>query len=201
MSPKGHGICACALVDYDNVRLQQKEYSPVDAAAKLLAIRRVLLQHCMSLSVIPDELHIRLYGGWLNERGHYTQRAEWVLSQINTVRGRVNGVRVVPDVVIAIAECGSKPLFGLVRTIRSLRAQKMVDTMIAVDAIHFADGRSGPLLIVSDDDDIVPPALAARARWEPVVLFRRRGPGQGLNDGTCESQGVSLLALPEEFQR
>jgi hypothetical protein len=70
----------------------------------------------------------------------------------------------------------------------------MVDIMIAVDAIHFLRDCQCPVLIFSDDDDLVPVAVAAGA-WTPTVRFhwlRRRRVGMGMNDALLGRIGISF---------
>ena len=70
---------AIALVDYDNIA-PIKELNEVDQTLNIDSIVsgtvRYMRQH------FPDttELHMRIYGGWVNEEGAYSQRASWMLA-------------------------------------------------------------------------------------------------------------------------
>ena len=57
--------------------------------------------------------------------------------------------------------------------------QKMVDTMMVVDAIHYARDEAVPTLLFSDDEDLLPAALAvsAMAPGVPFHWLRRRKVG------------------------
>lgn len=65
--------------------------------------------------------------------------------------------------------------------------EKMVDTAIASDVVDVAHREKGTwIVLVSDDDDMVPPAFVAEKARTPnvdgqVVLARRRGGGPFLN--------------------
>ena len=67
----------------------------------------------------------------------------------------------------------------------SPRVEKMVDTALAADLLEWArEGRSGWAIVLSEDDDVVPPILTAEAwmklRGRCVFLARARGGDQYL---------------------
>ena len=141
------------LVDYDNVRPSGYEGS-ADVVEQHLRIVVEALATCIAPHVDREfkEIELRLYGGWLNETGHYTQRGDWMLKRLHVVRGLFGGVRVMPVLVLSIAECSTHVLRGLCRLRSGVQEQKMVDSMICVDLLHFSTSRSGSIVTVSDDD-------------------------------------------------
>ena len=65
----------------------------------------------------------------------------------------------------------------------SARQEKMVDTALAADLLDWArEGQSGWALVLSEDDDVVPPVLAAEAWTRPhggrafILRIRPGGP-------------------------
>lgn len=189
-------LTAIALLDYDNIVDPRTEHGALDVEANLLALRTTLVTHCQHVVIGLRELNLRIYGGWLTDRGQYTQRGEWLLKYGSIVRGRVEGVRVLPELATSIAACRSMQLIGSYRKRGTSPVQKMVDTMMAVDALHYVESDAQLVAIVSDDDDLVPPALAAVSKRRAYVhLVRRRCAGHGINDVTCMRFGVTISTL------
>ena len=90
-------------------------------------------------------------------------------------------------------------LRGTVRLRGRRRRQKMVDRMLACDAIFAAARGQSPVGIVSDDDDLLPAALSAHAADRgDAVLMRRRAPGEGLNDRSAKEYGLLIQCLEQE---
>jgi hypothetical protein len=98
------------LIDYDNVR-GQRERSRLDASMNLedlienliVALRRV----------VPDvkELHIRLYGGWVDERGQFSHVANWITAALEDQRGIRGGRGVAfrgPDSIALLSGYGER---------------------------------------------------------------------------------------------
>lgn len=188
------------LADYDNVRLEKRERSQADVDSNLASLATAIAALLASEVSREDSIILRLYGGWITELGQYSQRGQWMLAGLQSARGLFSGVRMVPEVVTSLASRPSSHLIGLLRTQRTPLEQKMVDTLLAVDLVHFADqGQS--VLLASDDDDMVPPLLHASQRAVSISLARRRNQGVGLNDGTCGLHGVRFLLLPEEYRK
>lgn len=70
----------------------------------------------------------------------------------------------------------------------SPRVEKMVDTALAADLLEWArESRNGWAIVLSEDDDVVPPILTAEAWMKPrggcVFLARTRGGDQYLKLG------------------
>jgi hypothetical protein len=145
-----------------------------------------------------SDLDVRLYGGWIDEHGRYTQRAGWLLRGLPSLARRRHGVRLFSHLATCLCCSPRATLLGTFRPIGRSRGQKMVDTMLAIDATHYAT--SGfPFMVISDDDDLVPALLNARAIGGKVLsVLRYRHSGTGLNDHHCITAGVRFLTLPWE---
>lgn len=193
-------------MDYDNATNGLREQRLSDAAANLQWVFDVVTKY-VALRVSSrygriSELQVRLYGGWLDERGQATGRADWIYRVVGDMRGRRNGVRVLPQVATTIASCPDDALIGLCRKRAGSREQKMVDTMMTVDLLHFAQERDAILLVMSDDDDMVPGVLAAASYWaKPVWLLRRRKDGAGLNDRVCRKYVAAIDLLEQRMHQ
>lgn len=186
------------LVDYDNVRPSGREGSADVVEQNLGVVVESLAAHVAPYTVGGSkEIEVRLYGGWLNETAHYTQRGDWMLKRLHVARGLFSGVRVVPVLALAIAECSGQVLRGLCRSRSGMQEQKMVDSMICVDLLHFARQRTGSIFTASDDDDLVPALLSASLQSVlPLRLLRHRGAQRGLNDMHLISSRVIIEPLP-----
>ncbi len=188
-------VIVYALVDYDNIKINQRELSIADVESNLSFIVSTIVAACKP--TIPDggELRIRFYGGWINERGYYSQLAEWLLVSLRSIRGLHGSWRVIPDLAISLALLPDTTLRGSLRTSYPRLRQKMVDTMFAVDSIYFAN-QGGHLLLASDDDDMVPPTLAARKISKNfLIAIRRRPNGTAINDHICNNHGIFYTHL------
>ena len=76
--------------------------------------------------------------------------------------------------------------------------QKMVDGMISTDLVHLAPDRDRSLVLVSDDDDFVPSAIAGgglRSKRNPLFILRRKKkPGTGSNDHLLSASNVVVAS-------
>ncbi|HEV7591272.1 MAG TPA: hypothetical protein VGO40_24380 [Longimicrobium sp.] len=187
-----------ALVDYDNaIYLQEK--NEADVGFNLSQLLASLATFAREKLGRIDELRVLLYGGWLVETGAYSDRAQWILATIGRFRGRRNGMRVLPSLVTALAVRPTDNLIGSYRVNTVPRRQKMVDCMIAVDAMYFVRSEDAPLIIVSDDDDLVPAVIGIRGcTTQPVFLVRKRPQGEGLNDSLLAELAIGFGSLPED---
>lgn len=184
---------AIALVDYDNVDPPRPNRSREDIEIGLDSVTDALVAYVKEQLHGYDELYMRLYGGWLTERNQLTQRGQDVTGAATFCRGLRSGVRVLPILTTSLAVCSDRALIGTFRTGRGATGQKMVDTMLSVDAIHFSSLGRPCVLIVSDDDDMVPAAISASKRSvSSVHLLRVRENGRGLNDNLCTSAGTKI---------
>lgn len=164
------------LVDFFNVVPRIREPGDVDDALNtIFSALRASIGRAPSEIV---ELEIRLYGGWVTSAQSHSQVATWLLQAIARARGLHAGFRILPVCALTLAEL---PHISLVGTIRD-RGQKMVDTMLCLDILHFSDSGSR-LVVMSDDDDMVPAVLVAASRGpRELRLLRRRPLGVGQND-------------------
>lgn len=190
---------ATVLVDYDNCRLSPREFAPQDVEHNLISITRAIIDICRRDMPSVSELRLRFYGGWISQDGLYTSRAEQLLRSLDVVRGLVDGMRLIPELATGLSRYCTENLIGLVRTDRNPVQQKMVDTLITVDALHVS--QESIIAIVSDDDDLVPGAIGVSASGNgPVHLIRRRAEGRGKNDSLCRRVGVVFGTLPKEYR-
>jgi len=191
-------MLAIALVDYDN-SIYSQEKSEADVGYNLSLLIPFLAKFARERLGRVDELRVLLYGGWIIETGAYSDRAQWILASIGRFRGRRNGVRILPSIVTALAIRPSDNLLGSYRVTTIPRRQKMVDCMIAVDALYFSRVEDASLIIVSDDDDLVPALIALRANTaQSVSLLRKRAKGTGLNDLLLAELEIEFGSLPED---
>ena len=131
-----------------------------------------------------DELDLRLYGGWINEQGWPSRHASWLHELLPALRGRRNGLIVRPALATSMIQFPEFHPRGTVR--RRLRPrtrngaaryeQKMVDGMLACDALYAAAQAQTCVGIVTDDDDRYPApfrhAPATRKQWYGCVRKR-----------------------------
>jgi len=182
---------AIALVDYDNIA-PIKELNEVDQTLNIDSIVsgtvRYMRQH------FPDttELHMRIYGGWVNEEGAYSQRASWMLAQLHKFRKRLQTIVVKPEMVVALADI---PHFEVRGTLRGRPArQKMVDTLMTTDLVTLAQaGRFSSIFLVSSDDDMIPGIIKSRQVAPAImlcVLRARINATQGCNDAVLQRCGA-----------
>ena len=184
-----------ALIDYDNVRDVTRENTRADVQSNLERIADVLVRVATQCQL--DEVQCRLYGGWTFRDGQYTERATWMLASLTIIRGLRSGVRLLPHLVEAPVVAPALSLRGTYRRGDSPEtSQKMVDTLLTVDAVHLV--RFGPVLIGSDDDDLVPAALhCAATEPQSTTILRRRTQGAGLNDHCLTAVGAAFFLLEE----
>lgn len=186
------------LVDYDNVKLQPVK-SALDEMFNLNDLATEIRRH-LGRGEVVTEIWLRLYGGWLDERGMYTPRATWLLSWIRDVRGYEAGIRLYPELVLSLAELPSVRLSGTCRIEKKPRTQKMVDTMMALDACHFARDGSTEVVLVSDDDDLVPASMVAsatRSKMAALLWLRLRDPTLTLHYEVLRGLGLNQRRLRE----
>ncbi len=190
------GALAVVLVDYDNLK-PIDERATKDVTDNLIQIREWIAVALPSVPIKVKEVSLRIYGGWTDEKGAMTLRANWALASLSKIRGLVNGVRYLPLLPTSIAAKVIR-LKGLYRLSRAVPEQKMVDTLMAVDALHYCEGEPIVLAIATDDDDLVPVLLAASEKpCKACCLFRFRKKGEAINDAALEAQGVHVVSFVE----
>ena len=79
----------------------------------------------------------------------------------------------------------------------------MVDMMIAVDFLYFAETHEGVVVVASDDDDLVPAYLASGSRKRPahVVVLRHRSLASAPNDRHLIDCRIDVHELPPALRR
>ncbi len=183
---------AVALVDYDNVK-PGEDRNVGDVVSNLADVVPKVVLEAHGAFEQPKELLVRVYGGWVDERGQHSRRAQWLLTGLPWYRGRSGSTIVKPTLVTCLACRNADILIGTVRYSSAGLRQKMVDNMITVDALHFVRDCDFPVLLFSDDDDLVPAALAAKpASASRIHWLRRRKAGSGMNDALLRRAGVTL---------
>lgn len=187
-----------ALVDYDNLSPPPRpgRDAPRPGAGKV--VEAVAISFCRAFRDVRD-LDIRLYGGWIDERGGRTQAALGLDAELLLVRNRVRGVEVRPVVATDILQVPDLVLRGTVRRRARRVRQKMVDGMLGCDAIYAASLGMERVGVVTDDDDLVPALLAARV-GSPApgpVWMRRRATGAAPNDDLLAERGVRIVRIIE----
>lgn len=179
------------LIDYDNIKPYRQETTIYDVQANIVSITKSVIDFCSNSLKDKGDINIRLYGGWIDEVGHYSQLGNWLLSSLGMIRGLINHWRVIPSLVTSIAVLPGETLLGTLRTHQPRLKQKMVDSMLAVDSIYFANQTTSHLLLISDDDDMVPPVLASRMlSVNNLFVIRKRANGTAINDNLCNRYGI-----------
>ena len=187
-----------ALVDYDNVKSELTEYSSRDVLSNLDDIAQQIVGFLPKVPCAEEEVRMRLYGGWIDESGRFTHRASWIMAALGSLERRRGNTIIIPEIVTSLAVRLGRVLIGTYRA-HPTPEQKMVDTMMTVDAIHFASIPDTFVVIASDDDDMVPSIIAGqRQEHRPMSWLRRRKPcGRGPNDKLCMDDGVNLFGITE----
>lgn len=182
-----------ALVDYDNIKSIRPDKVDADVRYNLEDITECISGHTRRQSG-ETELVLRLYGGWTHRDGRYTPLAEMLARAVNDIRGLRNGIRVLPEIATSLAAARGHTLRGLLRRNSGVAEQKMVDSVLCCDTVHFST--RAPVVVVSDDDDVMVGGLAAASGATfPIHLLRRRAVGSGLNDSACELSKVRIFKI------
>lgn len=174
------------LVDYDNVKPVRRELRVQDAQYNTEWIADQASKFCRSNHLKSHEVVLRLYGGWLDIKGAYTLHADWINRSLHLARGRRRGIRVNPHLVESLLCSPASRLFGTYKN----GGQKMVDTMICMDAAYLSHRTECPIGILSDDDDLIPGLIYASTIRKGSVCARCRDYGEGVNDMVAHRVGV-----------
>jgi hypothetical protein len=189
---------AVVLVDYDNVKLIRVERTAGDVGNNLAELVPAAVGEAKKVLGDIGEIVFRVYGGWIDEKGIHSFKAQWLLTALSWYRGRSSGTIVKPSLVTALACRTTDTLLGTVRHSSAGYQQKMVDTMMVADAIHYTRDESLPIVLFSDDDDLLPGALASSvmAPRVPFHWLRRRKVGSALNDAVLKRARVTIGSVP-----
>jgi hypothetical protein len=187
---------AVVLIDYDNVKLST-ERNVGDVGANLADVLPVVVKEAIEALSNPEELLVRVYGGWIDENGRHSRRAEWLLTELSWYRGRSGPTIVKPSLVTSLACRTMDTLVGTVRQTPSGARQKMVDNLLAIDAMYFARDCGHAIMVFSDDEDLVPAALASSSLVSSLRFhwLRRRSADSAMNDLLLRRAGITLKAI------
>lgn len=121
-------------------------------------------------------VQMRLYHGWHKKLTKTDDRREFEAASLEArVLGRVsfaNGVVYGNELL-----CGGKrfQLYDTLRANDGVEEQKMVDTALVSDLLHYARTQSKDLaLVVGDDDDLLPGVFTAEVWGAKVLVLRIR---------------------------
>jgi hypothetical protein len=167
-----------ALVDFNNLSpaASDNEEFILDAFDILAdLIRRVVLPEACEQQA-PYDVECRLYDGWIDVKGGYMSKYRKTVRLLPRLLGLERNVRILPTVAVGLA---CRPRATLVGTYYK-GGQKMVDQMLAQDAIHYAASREyDEIIVVGDDEDYVPSMIAlGTAGHAPVRWLRKRTAGR-----------------------
>lgn len=186
-----------ALVDWYNFR-RRDQNSKADLELVTLTIVEQVSRAFAVLFPNARELDLRLYGGWITEQGWPSRHASWLHELLPVLRGRRNGLIVRPTLATSMIQFPKFHPRGTVRrrTGRADYEQKIVDGMLAFDALYAAAHVGNRVGIVTNDDDLLPGALSAHAGHpQAVVWMRTREVGSAMNDAALLSEGLTIHQL------
>ncbi|MET7417533.1 hypothetical protein [Dactylosporangium sp. NPDC005555] len=188
---------AVALVDFDNIVPGVSDSIDIEDGMRVITrtLRFVIAKHWAEVT----ELRTRMYGGWLRKSGLETRNATWIAPRLSDFRSTVNGLFIDPEIAYATL-WNPRPIRGTFRFSSDREPddpdrahQKMVDSMIISDVINLAV-LDVPVIIMTDDDDVVPGVMAYRdiAAAGAIMWLRRRPAGASCNDESLRRQGVVI---------
>lgn len=185
-----------ALVDHDNLR-PPGTHTGGDPLAETVFLVESVVSGFRAVFAEVREVEVRFYGGWTDEEGRDSPAAKDLAAILPFLGGRVRGVTVRTAMAQALLTFPDLLLRGTVRLRTRPPRQKMVDGMIGCDALS-AVRSTRRVGVVSDDEDLVPALLAARAFPEGSACWlRTRHFGAGLNDVSLRERGVPIRILGE----
>jgi len=190
-----------ALIDYDNARIEPITAERNAGAVQVgcLSIIEALTAALVASGASYGEIRARFYGGWLHEDGRWTERAEWMREELRNMRGLRHGIRLLPELAVALMSQPRRDIRGTarIRTDRSgySHQQKMVDTMLCVDLVLMSLAPDEDIVVVSDDDDVIPAMIVAQATLGRIRLFRHRELGKSCNDHHLRELGLPITVF------
>lgn len=183
-----------ALVDHDNLRPHGTR-SGGDPVADTALLVESVVSGFRAVFAEVREVEVRFYGGWTDEEGEESPAAKNLAAILPFLGDRVRGVTVRLAPAPAMLTFPDLVLRGTVRLRTRPPRQKMVDGMIGCDALA-AVRSTRRVGVVSDDEDLVPALLAARAFPEGAAFWlRTRAFGAGLNDASLRERGVRIRTI------
>jgi uncharacterized LabA/DUF88 family protein len=169
-------MAALVLADFDNFR-SPKNYDELECELTLLKIKSAIKK--IERFLENEDILVRLYGGWIDEKGKYTLRGQSLMRSTYHLRTRIGRKTVKPEIALGVIGSG-RLINGLFLSNR--KEQKMVDTLIAVDSLRAND--FSELVFLSMDTDLLPPVLHV-SETKKVILITSK----------CETIDSNLDAL------
>lgn len=177
-----------ALIDYDNVKPMGREVAKLDVEYNLEQIAKRVSEIVKTNYPSCGEISLRLYGGWTNRANGRTPAGSWIYGALGTIRAKRLGIRMTPEVAVNNIFSELPQFVGLHRD----GGQKIVDTLIVADMVWIAMEYDCPIVLLSDDEDMLPGLVAANLRKRQVTLSRRRALGEAMNDEILKSLKINL---------
>jgi hypothetical protein len=178
------------LLDWDTARrLDPKRENTVRGIERAIDQIQIAISNYLQKNRTKDGYRIRwrVYHGWHQGK---TKTGDRILFEkyMSDAKGRtIQNVSFSVDYEFSgtlSCESSRAPIFDTCRSDRHTGAisQKMVDTMLVCDLLHLARSReSSLLLVIADDDDIIPALFTAEA-WKAKIamLYLREHANQHL---------------------
>jgi hypothetical protein len=176
------------LVDYDNVKVIRKERSPQEVAFNVETI--ALSAAHIRERTFPDfkDVRLRFYGGWTDSTGARLERGAWVSEACEKIRGRRLGGRITAEMAYGLFDSVYSIFYGLYRD----GGQKIVDTLIVADAIRIAIVYGSRVLIMSDDEDMLPGLLGCHVHNPRGAIARFNRENVWHNDAMISHCGAII---------
>jgi hypothetical protein len=185
---------AVCLVDYDNLH-EEVEKCKADVEQNVIALRQMIIRAASVIDGGCDEIRVRLYGGWRDERRRATTKCLWLVECLPQLRGREGRLLFSTELVYAALCRPADVLIGTYRRVPPPPRQKMVDTTMVVDIVHLLRNPDTNVVLLSDDDDLIPGVLLAHqdiTDKRPLYWMRRPREYPGYNDELLRHLRVRL---------
>ncbi|WP_158619291.1 hypothetical protein [Corallococcus sp. AB011P] len=195
---------AFAFIDWDTARrcqwlpaFQRARIKKQGVQAQLAEVTAVVAAALRRMRVGRIKAHLRIYHGW--HQGNQPTADHRALIGLPQIQSVFDGVLVAPPTISDRLACGGRHS-QLRDTLRRRDdsadfEQKMVDTAIAADLLYLSRSRTAQsnsdFLILSEDDDMIPPVVVASHWGLSCKILRTRGPNR------CMPNSAELL-LPLE---
>lgn len=183
---------AYVLVDWDTARrcawltpTQRRRVELGGPSAQLSAVVSAIANCLSKLRKERLRVEVRIYHGW--RRGNELTADHQSLAGLPERRSAFsnNRILVAPPILSETLACGGR-YQELRDTLRRREngdlEQKMVDTAIAADLLYLARKRTGKndadFIVLSEDDDMIPPVVVANEWGVSCKILRRRGPNR-----------------------
>jgi hypothetical protein len=189
--PPRRTVC---LVDYDNLH-EGPERSKADVEQNVLDLRQRILHAASLIDGGCEEIRVRLYGGWRDEKRQATLKCLWLVELLPQLRGREGRLLFSSELVYAALCRPADVLVGTYRRLPPPPRQKMIDTMMVVDIVHLLRERDTNVVVLSNDDDLIPAVLLGHqdiTAERPLYWVRKQREFPGFNDGLLRTLRVRL---------